>query len=99
MPFTRIDRAPFNIEQDIYREWTRLLSDDVHPDLMIAGHMHRAGIYRPGDENDSYGVNFPVIIAGEPQSGRYIGGAFAVTKNGITIHLTDNERNAEEVVL
>ena len=99
MPFTRIDRAPFNIEQDIYREWTRLLSDDVHPDLMIAGHMHRAGIYRPSDENDSYGVNFPVIIAGEPQSGRYIGGAFAVTKNGITIHLTDNERNAEEVVL
>ena len=51
------------------------------------------------DENDSYGVNFPVIIAGEPQSSRYIGGAFAVTKNGIKIHLTDNERNAEEVVL
>lgn len=99
MPFTRIDRAPFNIEQDIYREWTRLLSDEVHPDLMIAGHMHKAGIYRPGDENDSYGQSFSVVIAGEPQRDRYIGGAFAVTKDQITVHLTDNEKNAAEIKL
>jgi hypothetical protein len=99
MPFTRIDRAPFNIEQEIYGEWTRLLSDEVHPDLMIAGHMHRAGVYRPGDENDSYGQTFSVVIAGEPQASNYIGGAFAVTKDALDIRLTDSEGNETPVTL
>ncbi len=99
MPFTRIDGAPFNIEQDIYREWTRLISEEIHPSLLIAGHMHRAGVYCPGDENDSYGQNFKAVIAGIPGSDKYIGGAFTVTKDALDFKLTDNTGNVTDVAL
>ena len=91
MPFTRIDGAPFNIEQDIYREWTRILSEEICPDLLIAGHMHRAAIYTPGSENDSYGQTFNVVIAAEPQKDAYYGGLFTATRENVAFRLTDHE--------
>ena len=91
MPFTRLDGAPFNIEGEIYAEWTRLMSEEIHPDLLISGHMHRAGIYLPGSPDDSWGQKFPAFVAAVTNKERYQGGLFTVTRDSVEAVLTDHE--------
>ncbi|MBQ8578398.1 MAG: metallophosphoesterase [Clostridia bacterium] len=98
MPFTHIDNPPFDIEQDTYREWTRILTEEIQPELLIAGHMHRAEIWMPGGKNDAYGQDFPAVICAEPcRDGSYIGGAFTVTREDVSYLLTDDSRNVAEL--
>ncbi len=62
VPFTHILPAPFDIEQDTYAEWARMLREDIHPDLMLHGHLHIARVWYQGDENDHLGQPCPVVI-------------------------------------
>ncbi|MBR5442049.1 MAG: metallophosphoesterase [Clostridia bacterium] len=54
---------PFDIEQDIFAEWSRLLRENVKPDVMICGHAHELNVYYP--ENTEWNTNgsvCPVVI-------------------------------------
>ena len=56
-------QAPFDIEQDIFAYWSKLLRENVKPDVMICGHAHELNIYYP--ENNSWNTNgsvCPVVI-------------------------------------
>ena len=56
-------QAPFDIEQDIFAYWSKLLRENVKPDVMICGHAHELNIYYP--ENSSWNTNgsvCPVVI-------------------------------------
>lgn len=65
MPFTQIERAPFDIEQDTYRRWVQLLNDRIQPEFLLSGHIHQAYITRPGDARDAYGMRFPTVVGFE----------------------------------
>ena len=54
---------PFDIEQDTFAEWTRLLRENVKPRVMVCGHAHELNIYYP--ENSEWNTNgsvCPVVI-------------------------------------
>lgn len=76
IPFTHIDKFPFDIEQDLYAEWTRLMRDDIKPDLLLYGHHHRTAIIKPGDEFDSQGQPCTAIIGSKPIINKETGNGF-----------------------
>ncbi|MBQ6165731.1 MAG: metallophosphoesterase [Clostridia bacterium] len=66
-PFTHLDHAPFDIERDIYNEWTALLREHIKPELIFAGHYHNCFVSKPGDDFDSNGQPCPVIVGSKPE--------------------------------
>ena len=72
-PFSQHHPAPFDIEEDIYREWCRILREEIRPDLMLFAHTHEYGIHPVGGEWDHCGQPCPVIIGAEPGPDRFIG--------------------------
>lgn len=73
-PFTRKNKPPFDIEEDIYSLWAKNLRLRYYPDLMICGHTHKLATYLPGDESDLLGHPCPIIVASEPAwDGKFIG--------------------------
>lgn len=61
VPFTEKFAPPFDIEEELYRYWAKLLRESVKPELMICGHKHCQEISEVGGENDTYGQ--PCVIA------------------------------------
>ncbi len=92
-PFTQQLPSPFDIEEDIYREWALLIKEHIKPDLMICGHTHKYGISHVGSENDHLGQPCTVIIASEPQNDRFIGCGFIINDKQIEIVFTDSLGN------
>ena len=65
-PFTWDDPSPeFNIERDIYLKWCELVRENIKPDLMLCGHLHRTEIFEVGGPNDNRGQACPVIIGSD----------------------------------
>ena len=73
--FTHIDHHPFDIEQQLYGEWTRLVAK-MKPDLLLYGHYHRVAICPPGSEFDSHGQPCTAIIGSKPIFDREKGNGF-----------------------
>ena len=67
-PFSEKNRAPFDIEEETYGEWCRLLKEYVKPDLMICGHVHQAYVTNVGDALDAFGQPCPVVVGSAPGS-------------------------------
>lgn len=91
IPFTRKFSVPFNIEEEIYAEWTRLLREYIKPNVIFAGHTHKYDIDRPGCEKDAFGISCPVVIASAPNTKErfYAGGGAIFDKNGTTVVFCD----------
>ena len=98
VPFTYnllSDDGIFNIEVELYTEWARLLKENVHPDLMLCGHLHKCAISPVGGEYDDKGQPCPVIIGSRPdfQKETYIGTAVTLNKGQAIIAFTDQDKN------
>ncbi len=65
-PFSEQLKPPFNIEEDIYREWCTLLREHVQPELMLSGHMHWLAVNQVGGKKDHLGQPCPVLIGTKP---------------------------------
>lgn len=91
-PFTRKFPHPFNIEEDIYGRWARLLREEIKPDLMICGHTHKFSIDKPGCENDALGQPCTVAVASQPSKniGYYAAGGFVLGKEEVEIVFSDS---------
>ncbi len=91
-PFTRKDEPPFDIENDIYNEWTALLKNDIKPDIMICGHTHTIELDTPGSEKDYRGQPCAVAIMSKTDYKDYFAGAgFEFSENEpIKITVTDS---------
>lgn len=63
MPFSEKNDGLFDIEEDIYTEWCRLLREHIQPDLIICGHTHESEVRYPGCEKDAYGQPCPLAVA------------------------------------
>lgn len=62
IPFMQKEKPPFDIEREMYGEWTELIRG-IEPHLIICGHTHKTEIQHPGGETDAYGQPCPVVIA------------------------------------
>ncbi|MBE6931366.1 MAG: metallophosphoesterase [Ruminococcaceae bacterium] len=99
IPFTYIHYEPFNIEQDIFCEWTRLMREEVKPELFLFGHYHRNEIWRVGSEYDSYGQPCDAVIGGKPvmseipEERAYTGTALTLSDEGIHVVFNDHQGN------
>lgn len=93
VPFCYIQNPPFDIEKDLYREWTRMIGESIKPEIMLFGHTHRNGIYYPGGELDSYGLQSSVaIVGGQPdfEKRTYEGCAITLSEKEPEIVFTKN---------
>lgn len=93
-PFCCIGRMddPFLIEVERFAEWTKLIGDNIKPDMMIAGHYHTCEVARNGDNpRDGY-LPFTVLFGARPEDDRYIGCGmiFRADRSAIDIQFTDS---------
>ncbi len=85
--------SPFDIEQELFAHWARILREKVKPHLMLCGHAHECYISYPGDDNDALGNPCPVVVASKPgvkPDTSFIGGAVTLNKNLAEIKFTDD---------
>lgn len=97
-PFTRKFMPPFNIEEELYSYWAKLLKENVKPHLMICGHKHEISLDMPGCENDVFGQPCPVVIASKPdlENKCFAGAGFVFGSENIEIIFNNNERLIEK---
>ena len=85
--FTYKDKSPFDIEEELYREWARLMRDHIQPDLLLYGHHHRVEISKAGGDFDTYGQPCTAIVGSKPIFDRengngFVGCALTLMENG-----------------
>ena len=87
IPFTHINEPPFDIEQELYAEWSRLMREYIKPDLLLYGHYHCTEILKPGDRFDSQGQPCNAVIGSKPiidkaNGNSFVGCAITLLRNG-----------------
>lgn len=87
IPFTQVDKPPFDIEQETYAEWARLLREQIKPQIILCGHMHKTYISRVGSETDHLGQPCPVIVGSEraTKESPFVGCAVKLTEKGCDV--------------
>lgn len=97
-PFTRKYPEPFNIEEDRFSYWAKLLKEKIKPEIMICGHIHKFSLDLPGCENDAFGQPCPVVIGSQVDKGKpsFAGCGFVFEKNGIQVILNDDKEIIEK---
>lgn len=90
-PFTYVHIPPFDIEQDLYREWTSLLRDYIKPDLMICGHQHELAVYRKGCPKDHLGQPCDVLVGSLPKENYFAGVGIEFLPDGFNAVFTDSD--------
>ncbi len=67
VPFSYIQKPPFDIEQELYCHWTELVSNEIKPDILLYGHTHTCGVHQPGSDFDAYKLQTcPAIVGSQP---------------------------------
>jgi len=83
-------------EADIYREWCKLLRENVKPNLMLSAHYHRLKVVRPGDDWDKHGIPCTVVIGSRTGKGDdYTGTAFELNEKKADIHFINFPQRVE----
>ncbi len=91
-PFSNVFQPPFDIEQDLYREWCTLLREHVKPHVMICGHKHTLEVWQPGDPQDRLGQPCPVVVGARPENGVYFTGCgYTIGDTEIKVTFTDSD--------
>lgn len=97
-PFTRKQNDPFQIEDEIYGQWAKLLRESVKPQVMICGHLHKLVIEEPGCEADYLGHPCRLVVGSDivqqtAENPRcyFAGAGFCFEDGEIEAVFTDNE--------
>jgi len=100
-PFTSRYAEPFNIEEELYTYWSKLLRENIKPDVMICGHKHELRIDMPNDECDNLGQPCPVVIGSTVSiKNKYFAGAGFVFENEkIMVVFNNSEKIIREEIL
>ena len=101
VPFTRRMTAPFNIEEDTYTYWAKLLRENIKPEIMICGHTHEFSVDMPGCENDTFGQPCPVVVGSVPDfdSKGFAGAGFVFEKDKIAVTFNDKDKVIEKNII
>ncbi len=100
-PFTRRYPEPFNIEEETFTYWAKILKEKIKPQLMICGHIHKFSIDMPGCENDAFGQPCPVVVGSQVDKRKryFAGSGFIFGKDNIEIIFNDEEKIIERHIL
>ena len=101
------DPGQFDIEQNLYAEWTQSLND-MNIDLMLCGHSHLLAVIHPNDPLSIHPAQFPVAIAATPLRGntcpywqhegaQFAGSMVCVNGSDVSIETVDNIGNRESM--
>lgn len=90
-PFTRRYPEPFNIEEDTYTYWAKILKEKIKPQLMICGHIHKFSVDMPGCGNDAFGQPCPVVVGSQVDKRKnyFAGSGFIFNKDNVEIIFND----------
>ena len=93
IPFNMHFNFPFNIEEDRYEYWCRLIKDNIKPDFMLCGHIHNCRVMKLDDENTDACRPCSVITASKPFKGseNIVCGSIEVSDNTAKIKFIDSE--------
>ena len=96
IPFTYVHKPPFDIEQELYSEWARLLREHVKPQLLLFGHNHTERFCPIGDQFDHLGQPCSAVIAGKPVKNEnepisYYGAAIELQEHKAEIIFNSND--------
>ncbi len=83
-PFTCTHPAPFDIEREIFDEWTNLLRTYIHPHVMICGHLHRLEIL--GSDN----APCMVVSGSKPGENYFAGCGYVFNGENVEVIFTDS---------
>lgn len=87
IPFPFKREAPFDIEKQLYSNWSELIRENINPDIMICGHTHKACISECGSEYDELGQPCTIIVGSdvdEDNNGKFIlSGALITLSDGV----------------
>ncbi len=84
-PFTHRCNEP-GVRKDLYAEWARMIRENIHPELMLCGHWHRAEVFEVGCELDELGQPCRIVIGGKmTKDGGFIGCGLTVGDEEIKI--------------
>ncbi len=98
-PFTYIQKPPFDIEKDIYSEWAKLIRDNIKPDVMLAGHIHKLFVSKVGDKKwDSLGQPC-TVISGSDVKENYHAGCGVVFSKSIEAKFYDSNGEIQDIKL
>lgn len=92
-PFTHQLKSPFDIEKNIYSEWAKILKEQIKPDVMICGHLHKLSVNKPGSDFDHLGQPCTVVVGStiKVDENYYAGTGFIFENKKITAVFTDNK--------
>jgi len=103
-PFTHVQEPPFDIEQDIYAHWTKLIGETVNPEMIICGHLHTAEVSFPGGRLDQHGQTCPVGVGATPISEKgkgyvdFVGAAITLKEKGSEVAFVNKDQIVIEKV-
>lgn len=100
-PFTRKYSEPFNIEENTFTYWSKILKEKIKPQLMICGHIHKFSVDMPGGENDAFGQPCPVVVGSQVDKRKnyFAGSGFVFNRDNIEIVFNDENVIIEKKIL
>ncbi len=98
VPFHMHFGAPFNIEEERYAYWCKMIHDDIKPNLMLAGHIHQCKIMKQTPETEAQGQPCTVIAAAKPigKTENIICGAIVMSPESAEVSFIDAEGEVYE---
>ncbi len=103
-PFTYsfAESKKFDIENEIYENWSEIISNNISPDLYLYGHIHATEVILPGEHKKERTQNCPAIIGGMPKclNGKdgCTGVLFCFANGIITAEAVDNNGRREKIL-
>ncbi len=94
-PFTMHYEPPFNIEEEMYTEWAKIIREKIMPDYFLCGHLHEYGVHDVGGKLDVFGQPCKLILGSKPGDNYYLGAGFVFSKDKSTVTFTDNKGKSE----
>ena len=98
LPFPAEQEPPFNIEEELYTQWCGILKEQIKPDLMLCGHIHRCFMIWPGGPLDHKGAPCPTVVGAsmDREHQQYTGTAIEWTPEKADIYFTDQDHRILE---
>lgn len=89
-PFSWVNRPPFDIDVDVFREWCTLVKA-FNPTAMLCGHTHKTEVWEVGGEKDHLGQPCPIVIGSRPGKGYFAGAGYTFDNGHVTVTFTDSD--------
>ena len=91
IPFNRHFNHPFDIEEDLYAYWCKLIGENIKPDLLLCGHVHNCSVTPRNTEANPQ--PFHVVTASKPFKGseNIVCGEVVLDPDSISVKFIDSE--------